>query len=109
MVIYFTSYVHSKSIKMISLGYLKLMGKVKQNEGKKKLMINDCVINKVLDKTKEVIDNEKFDSTKILIDTDNRLKDDINFKNVLILMTCVDNDNCDNDKYYPQLFLEEAL
>ena len=76
---------------------------------KKKLMINDCVINKVLDKTKEVIDNEKFDSTKILIDTDNRLKDDINFKNVLILMTCVDNDNCDNDKYYPQLFLEEAL
>ena len=76
---------------------------------KKNLMINDCVINKVLDKTKEVIDNEKFDSTKILIDTDNRLKDDINFKNVLILMTCVDNDNCGNDKYYPQLFLEEAL
>ena len=37
MVIYFTSYVHSKSIKMISLGYLKLMGKVKQNEGKKKI------------------------------------------------------------------------
>ena len=35
MVIYFTRYVHSKSMKMVSLHYYELMGKVKEHEEKK--------------------------------------------------------------------------
>ena len=31
---YFTRYVHSKSIKMLSLHYHELMGKIKEYEGK---------------------------------------------------------------------------
>ena len=38
--------------------------------------------------------------------TDDKLPDDITFKNVLILMTCVIKDD---DKFYPQPFLEETL
>ena len=40
------------------------------------------------------------------MDTDDELSDDINFKNIVILMACVIKDD---DKFYPQLFLEEAL
>ena len=39
-------------------------------------------------------------------DTDDKLLGDITFKNVVILMTCVIKDG---DKFYPVLFLEEAL
>ena len=49
---------------------------------------------------------EKFDNTKILIDTNNELTDYINLKNVAILMACVIKGD---DKFYQQLFLEEAL
>ena len=49
---------------------------------------------------------KNFDDTKILVDTDDKLLDDIIFKNVVKLITCV----IKNDgKFYPQLFLEEAL
>ena len=75
--IYFTRYVHSKSIKILSLCYHELMGKFKEHEGKKHSMIDDSVPNKVLDKTKEIIGIEKFDDIKILIDTDDKLPDDI--------------------------------
>ena len=34
LVIYFTRHNHSKSIKMLSLYYNELMGKVKEHEGK---------------------------------------------------------------------------
>ena len=36
---------------------------------------------------------EKFDNTNILNDTDDKLPDDINLKNVMILMTCIIKDN----------------
>ena len=49
---------------------------------------------------------EKFDDTKIKIDTNNELTDDITLKNVAILMASVIKDD---DKFYPKLFLEEAL
>ena len=49
---------------------------------------------------------EKLDDTKILIDTDDKLSDDITLKNDVILMACVVKDG---DKFYQQLFLEEAL
>ena len=52
-------------------------------------MADDYIIDKVLEKVEEIIGIEKLDDTKILIDTDDKLPDDINLKNVVILMTCV--------------------
>ena len=68
MVIYFTRYVHSKSIKVLSLLYHELMGKIEEHEGKKYLIIDDdCMLDKVLDKIKEIIGIEKFDDTKLMM------------------------------------------
>ena len=39
-------------------------------------MVDDYMLNKVLDQIKEIIGLEKFDGTKILIDTVNKLPDD---------------------------------
>ena len=49
-------------------------------------MIDEYVLDKVLDKIKEIIVIEKIGDTKVLIDTDDKLPDDITLKNVLILM-----------------------
>ena len=46
----------------------------------KSLMVDDNMANKVLDKIKEIISIENFDDTKILINTDNKLSDDITLK-----------------------------
>ena len=35
------------------------------------------MLDKALDKIKEIIDIEKFDNTKVFTDTDNKLPDDI--------------------------------
>ena len=72
---------------------------------KKYLMVDDYTLRKVLDKIKN-IDIEKLDDTKIMIDIDYKIRDDITLKNAVILMTCVIKDG---DKFYPQLILEEAL
>ena len=64
-------------------------------------MVDDYMLNKILNRIKEIRDIQKFDNTKILVDTD-----DIIFKNVVLLMTCVIKDY---GKFYPQLFLEEAM
>ena len=45
------------------------------------------MLNKLLDKVKEIIGTEQFDNTNILINTDDKLSDDITFKKVVILMT----------------------
>ena len=47
------------------------------------------MINKALDKIIKIIGTKQFNDTKILIDTDDKLPDDITFKNAAILMTCV--------------------
>ena len=60
-------------------------------------MVDDYMLNRPLDKT---------DATKILVDTDDKLPDDITLKNAVILMTSVIKDD---GKFYPQIFLEEAL
>lgn len=39
-------------------------------------MIGNDVLDEKLDKIKEIIDMEKFDDTKILIETDDKLADD---------------------------------
>ena len=45
------------------------------------------MLNKLLDKVKEIIGIEQFDNTNILINTDDKLSDDITLKKVVILMT----------------------
>ena len=40
------------------------------------------------------------------IDANDKLSDDINFKNVVILVALI---IIDDNKFYPQLFLEDAL
>ena len=69
---------------------------------KKYFMIDDYVLDKVLEKIEEIIGNEKFGDGKKLIDTDDKLLDDITLKVVVTLMTCVIKNG---GKFYPQLFL----
>ena len=73
---------------------------------KKYLMVNDYMLDKVLDKIKKIINIIKFNDTKILIDTDDKLQGYIALKNVVILITCIIKDD---DKFYPQIFLEKTL
>ena len=53
------------------------------------MMFDDYTLDKVLDKIKEIMGIEKFYDTKILIDRDDKLPDDIFLKNVEMLRTCV--------------------
>ena len=59
------------------------MGKVEKHEGEKYWIVDDCMLNEVLDKVKEMISIEKFYDAKILIDTDDILPDDITLKVVI--------------------------
>ena len=52
LMIYFTRYVHRKLIKMLSLRYHELMGKNKEHERKRYLMVNDYMPDRVLDNIK---------------------------------------------------------
>ena len=70
LTIYIIRYIHSKSIKMLSLHYHELMGKIKEDEG----LVDDYMLDKVLVKIKKIMGIEKFDDTKILIDTDDKLQ-----------------------------------
>ena len=87
---------------MLSFHYHELMGNIKEHEGKKYLMVNDYILDKILDRNKEIIGIEEFDKTKILIDIDDKLPGDITFENVVILMAYVIKDD---GKFHPQLFL----
>lgn len=64
---------------MLGLYYHELMEKIEDYQGKKYLMIGD-ILNKVLEKIVEIICIEKFDDTKILIDTNDELPDRITLK-----------------------------
>ena len=46
------------------------------------------MLDKVLGKIKEIIGTEKFDDTKILVDTEDKLPDDITLKSVVIMIMC---------------------
>ena len=56
-------------------------------------MVDDYMLERVLDKITEIIGIEYFDNTKILIDTNDQLPQDITWKNVVILMTCIINND----------------
>ena len=47
------------------------------------------MLGKELDKIKKTVAIENFDDTQILIDTDDKLPNNITLINVAILMTCV--------------------
>ena len=53
--IYFTRYVNSQSVKMLSLHYHELLGKIEKHEGKKIFDICFYILGGVLDKIKEII------------------------------------------------------
>ena len=66
---------------MLFLHYHVLMGKIKEHDEKNiYLMVDNYILDKVLDKMKEIIDIEEFDNTKILVDTNDKLPDNITLK-----------------------------
>ena len=69
-------------------------------------MVDHYTLDKLLDKIKKIIGTEKFDNTKILIETDDKFPDDITLNNVVILTTSVIRDN---NKFRLQVVLQEAL
>ena len=80
------------------------MRQIKEHVGKKYLMVDCNILHKVLDKTKEIIDIEKYYETKNLISTDDKLE--IFLKNAVMLTTSVIKDD---NKPYPEMFLQETL
>ena len=64
------------------------------------------MLDKALHKIKETIGIVKFVDSKIFIDTGDKFPDYITLKNVVILITFIIKDH---GKFYPQIFLEEAL
>ena len=69
-------------------------------------MFDYYMLDKVLDKITKLIGIEKFEDTKLLIDTDDKLPGDIILRNVVILIACV---RKDDGKFYPQKILEETF
>ena len=52
-------------------------------------MIHDHMLDGVLDKIKMIMSIGKFDHTKILIDTDDKLVGKVTLKNIVILISWV--------------------
>ena len=77
-----------------------------KNMVEKHLIVDDNMLDKVLHKIKMVIYIKKYDDTNVLIETDDKLPDDITLKNVVILIKCAFKDG---GKFYPQMNLEETL
>ena len=69
-------------------------------------MVDDYMLDKVLDKIKEIIAIEKFDNTKILIEQMINYQMILLLKILWLLITCVIKDDW---QLYPQICLEEAL
>ena len=53
------------------------------------MIVDDYTLDKVLDKIKMIISIEEFNDTKILVETDDKLPDDVTLKIVALLITCV--------------------
>ena len=60
---------------MLSLYCDELIGNIEEHKGKKYLMVDDYMLDKVFGKIEGI-----FDDTNILIDTDDKLSDDITLK-----------------------------
>ena len=64
------------------------------------------ILHKVIDKIKNIIGAERFDDINIFIETNEKLSNYITLKNFLMLVTCAIKDG---DKFYSEIFLEEAF
>ena len=62
---------------------------MKNTKEKKYLIVDDYTLDKVLDKIKMIMSIEEFNDTKILVETDDKLPDDVTLKIVALLITCV--------------------
>ena len=62
---------------------------MKNTKEKKYLIVDAYTLDKVLDKIKMIISIEEFNDTKILVETDDKLPDDVTLKIVALLITCV--------------------
>ena len=69
-------------------------------------MTDDCLLDEVLDRIEKVITIEEFGKTKILINTDDILPDNITLKNAFVLVISVIKDD---GKFHSRLFLKEAF
>ena len=58
--IYFTRYVRKMSVRMLTLYYHELIGKIEEHEGKMYLMIDDYMLDKRLSKIKMIIGIENL-------------------------------------------------
>ena len=58
--IYLTRYVRKVSVRMLSLYYHELIGKIEEHEGKMYLMIDDYMLDKRLSKIKMIIGIENL-------------------------------------------------
>ena len=85
---------------MLSLFYHELIGKIEECEGKKYLMTDNYMLDKVLDKIEMILGIEKFDDAKILIDMDDKLFSEVTLKNVVLIFHIIK----DYGKFYPQIF-----
>ena len=53
------------------------------------MIADDYTLDKVLDKIKMIISIEEFNDTKIIVETDDKLPDDVTLKIAVLLITCV--------------------
>ena len=53
------------------------------------MIADDYTLHKVLDKIKMIISIEEFNGTKIIVETDDKLPDDVTLKIAVLLITCV--------------------
>ena len=83
-VVLFVTLDRHKSIPWVNVHYHEK--DCKEHEGQKCLISIDNILDKVLDKIKEITGIEKLDDVKILIDRDNRIADDFPLKNVINLI-----------------------
>ena len=84
-VVLFVTLDRHKSIPWVSVHYHEK--DCEEHEGQKCLISIDNILDKVLDKIKEITGIEKLDDFKILIDRDNRIADDFPLKNVMNLIS----------------------
>ena len=63
-------------------------------------MFDDDLLHEVLDMIKKIISTKTFYDIEILIETDNKLSDDITSENLVTVNSCVIKDN---DKIYLQI------
>ena len=71
----------------MNLYYCELDRKIKKYDEKSKyLIVNDSVLNEVLDVIEKNVGIEEFANIKILIETGNKLPNDITLKDVILMI-----------------------